>query len=240
MKINKLISLLIMFFVSGLCVNAQDSNAAKEDPMRTDWANLARFREDNQKVGLPVPGENRIVFMGNSITEGWSITMPDFFKGKPYVSRGISGQTTPQMLIRFRPDVVDLKPAVVVILAGINDIAGNTGPSTQEMIQDNIASMVEIAQANGIRVVLSSVLPAWDFPWKPGMQPAEKVIALNTWIKTYALATGCVYLDYFSPMVDERHGLKAEYTYDGVHPNLAGYKVMAPLAEKAIQQALMK
>ena len=240
MKRYKLISLLIMFVVSGLYVYAQDSNAVKEDPMRTDWANLARFREDNQKIGLPSKGENRIVFMGNSITEGWSNAMPDFFAGKPYANRGISGQTTPQMLIRFRPDVVDLKPAVVVILAGINDIAGNTGPSTQKMIQDNLASMVEIAKANGIRVVLSSVLPAWDFPWKPGMQPAGKVIALNTWIESYARENGCVYLDYFTPMVDERHGLKAEYTYDGVHPNLAGYQVMAPLAEKAIQKALKK
>jgi lysophospholipase L1-like esterase len=229
-----------MFAVSGFYINAQDPNATREDPMRTDWANLARFREDNQKIGLPAIGENRIVFMGNSITEGWGNTMPDFFAGKPYVNRGISGQTTPQMLIRFRPDVVDLKPAVVVILAGINDIAGNTGPSTQKMIQDNLASMTEIAKANGIQVVLSSVLPAYDFPWKPGMQPAEKVIALNIWIKTYAEANGCVYLDYFSPMVDERHGLKAEYTYDGVHPNLAGYQVMAPLAEKAIQKALKK
>ncbi len=229
-----------MFIVSGLYVNAQNSDSAKEDPMRTDWPNLARFQEDNRKIGLPAKGENRIVFMGNSITEGWSNAMPDFFTGKSYVNRGISGQTTPQMLIRFRPDVVDLKPAVVVILAGINDIAGNTGPSTQKMIQDNLASMADIAKANGIRVVLSSVLPAWDFPWKPGLQPAEKVIALNTWIKLYAQENGCVYLDYFSPMVDDRHGLKAEYTYDGVHPNLAGYQVMAPLAEKAIQQALKK
>jgi lysophospholipase L1-like esterase len=240
MKRCKLTSLLIMFAVSGFYISAQDSNGAREDPMRTDWANLARFREDNQKIGLPSKGENRVVFMGNSITEGWSNAMPDFFTGKPYVNRGISGQTTPQMLIRFHPDVVDLKPAVVVILAGINDIAGNTGPSTQKMIQDNLASMVEIAKGNGIQVVLSSVLPAYDFPWKPGMQPAEKVIALNTWIKSYAQENGCIYLDYFPSMVDERHGLKAEYTYDGVHPNLAGYQVMAPLAEKAIQKALKK
>jgi lysophospholipase L1-like esterase len=238
MKITKLISLLIIFIVSGLFVKAQDSNLPKEDPMRTDWADLARYQDDNQKIGLPAKGEKRIVFMGNSITAGWSNNMPDFFAGKPYVNRGISGQTTPQMLIRFRPDVVNLKPAGVVILAGINDIAGNTGPSTQKMIEDNLSSMVEIAKANGIRVVLSSVLPAYDFPWKAGMQPAEKVIALNTWIKNYAAANGCVYLDYFSPMVDERHGLKAEYTYDGVHPNLAGYQLMAPLAEKAIQESL--
>ncbi len=238
MKITKLISLLIMFIVSGLFVKAQDSIPPREDPMHTDWANLARFKEADQKIGMPEKGEKRIVFMGNSITEGWSNTMPDFFKDSSYVNRGISGQTTPQMLIRFRPDVVNLNPAVVVILAGINDIAGNTGPSTQEMIQDNLASMAEIAKANGIRVILSSVLPAYDFPWHPGMQPAEKVIALNTWIKNYAKTNGCIYLDYFSSMVDERHGLKADYTYDGVHPNLAGYQVMAPLAEKAIQEAL--
>jgi lysophospholipase L1-like esterase len=240
MKTINLISLLIMLIISGTFANAQNSAPVEEDPMRTDWANLARFKEDNQKIGLPAKGESRIVFMGNSITEGWGYTMPDFFSGKPYVNRGISGQTTPQMLIRFRPDVIDLKPAVVVILAGINDIAGNTGPSTQKMIENNLASMVDIARANGIRVVLSSVLPAFDFPWRPGMQPAEKVIALNSWIKKYADENGCVYLDYFTPMADERQGLKAEYTYDGVHPNLAGYQVMAPLAEKAIQQALKK
>jgi len=239
MIINKFISLLIMFVISGLYVNAQNSDAAKDDPL-TDWANLARFQDDNQKIGLPAKDEKRIVFMGNSITEGWSYSMPEFFTGKSYINRGISGQTTPQMLIRFRPDVINLKPSVVVILAGINDIAGNTGPSTQKMIEDNLASMAEIAKANGIKVVLSSVLPAFDFPWRPGMQPAEKVIALNTWIKEYARANGCVYLDYFAPMVDERQGLKSEYTNDGVHPNLAGYQVMAPLAEKAIQQALRK
>ena len=211
--------------------------AMAQDP-NGDWPNLARFHEDNGKVGLPDSGVNRVVFMGNSITEGWSPTSPDFFEGKPYINRGISGQTTPQMLIRFRPDVIHLKPAVVVILAGINDIAGNTGPSTREMITDNLTSMVELAKTNGIRVVLCSVLPAYDFPWRPGLQPAEKVVSLNAWIKTYAEASGCIYLDYFTPMADERNGLKAEYTYDGVHPNLAGYKLMEPLVEKAIQEAL--
>jgi lysophospholipase L1-like esterase len=176
--------------------------------------------------------------MGNSITEGWSNLHPDFFSGKPYINRGISGQTTPQMLIRFRPDVINLKPAVVVILAGINDIAGNTGPSTLEMIEDNLASMAELAKARGIPVVLSSVLPAFDFPWRPGMQPAEKVVQLNGWIKKYAESNGCIYLDYFTPMSDERHGLKTELTFDGVHPNVAGYKVMEPLVESAIQKAL--
>jgi lysophospholipase L1-like esterase len=142
------------------------------------------------------------------------------------------------MLVRFRPDVIHLKPAVVVILAGINDIAGNTGPSSLEMIEDNLSSMAELAMANRIRVVLSSVLPAYDFPWRPGLQPAEKVVQLNAWIKEYAANHGCVYLDYFTPMADEKNALKADYTYDGVHPNLAGYKIMEPLVEEAIQKAL--
>ena len=203
-----------------------------------DWANLERFRQENANLPIPAKNEKRVVFMGNSITEGWSNLYPAFFKDKPYINRGISGQTTPQMLIRFRPDVINLKPAVVVILAGVNDIAGNTGPSTLEMIADNIYSMAELAKANGIKVVLSSVLPAYDFPWNPGMEPAPKIAALNKMIKAYALQHGCVYLDYYTAMVDERLGLKAELTYDGVHPNEAGYKVMSPLAEKAIAEAL--
>ena len=203
-----------------------------------DWANLERFRQENAKLPPPAKNEKRVVFMGNSITEGWGNLYPDFFKDKPYINRGISGQTTPQMLIRFRPDVINLEPAVVVILAGANDIAGNTGPSTLEMIADNIYSMAELAKAHGIKVVLSSVLPAYDFPWRPGLEPAPKIAALNKMIKAYALQHGCVYLDYYSAMVDERQGLKAELTYDGVHPNEAGYKVMSPLAEKAIAEAL--
>jgi lysophospholipase L1-like esterase len=205
-----------------------------------DWANLKRYKEDNEKVGLPLPGERRIVFMGNSITEGWVNLDPGFFDGKPYIGRGISGQTTPQMLVRFRQDVIDLKPAVVVILAGTNDIAGNTGPTTLEAILGNIASMAELARANNISVVLSSVLPAFDYPWKPGLQPAEKIFELNKMIKQYAQAHGCEYLDYFSSMSDERKGLKAGLGGDGVHPNLAGYKIMEPLAEKAIADALNK
>jgi lysophospholipase L1-like esterase len=205
-----------------------------------DWPNLSRYRDENIKLGLPKSGEKRVVFMGNSITEGWGNLNPDFFKGKPYVNRGISGQTTPQMLIRFRPDVINLKPAVVVILAGTNDIAGNTGPSTLEMVADNIYSMAELAKANGIKVIISSVIPAFDYPWKPGLEPAEKIAALNEMLKTYAKKNGIVYLDYFSAMADDRKGLKAELTYDGVHPNEAGYKVMGPFAEKAIAEALLQ
>lgn len=203
-----------------------------------DWANLNRFKDENIKIGLPASGENRVVFMGNSITEGWGKINPEYFSGKPYVNRGISGQTTPQMLIRFRADVINLKPDVVVILAGTNDIAGNTGPSTLEMIMDNIISMAELAKANNIKVILSSVLPAYDYPWKTGLKPAEKICTLNKMIKDYTDKNGIIYLDYYSSMADERKGLKAEYSTDGVHPNLAGYKVMAPLAEEAIAAAL--
>jgi lysophospholipase L1-like esterase len=160
------------------------------------------------------------------------------FPGKPYIARGISGQTTPQMLVRFRQDVIALRPDVVVILAGTNDIAGNTGPSTLGMIEDNIASMAELAQANGIRVVLASVLPAFDYPWRPGLEPAPKIVALNAWMREWAARHGAVYLDYHGAMRDERDGLRAELTYDGVHPNEAGYRAMAPLAERAIADAL--
>ncbi len=205
-----------------------------------DWANLQRFKDENSKLVAPVYGEYRVVFMGNSITEGWGNLSPEFFKGKPYVNRGISGQTTPQMLIRFRPDVINLKPAVVVILAGTNDIAGNTGPSTLEMIAENIFSMAELAKANGIKVVLCSVLPAFDYPWKPGLEPAEKIVTLNGMIKAYAAINDIVYLDYFSAMANKQKGLMAEFTFDGVHPNKAGYMMMGPLAEKAIAEALRK
>lgn len=205
-----------------------------------DWPNLAAFQEANQKLRAPATDEDRVVFMGNSITIGWIDKRPEFFEGKPYVNRGISGQTTPQMLIRFRQDVVDLKPKVVVILAGTNDIAGNTGPSTLEMILANIKSMAEIAYVNGIKVVLSSTLPAYDYPWKPGLKPAPKIMALNKMIKTYAKEKGHIYLDYFSAMADDRNGLPKKYADDEVHPTVEGYKVMEPLVEKAIDEALNK
>ncbi len=205
-----------------------------------DWPNLARYKEANAQLELSKATENRVVYMGNSITEGWIQKDPDFFAGKPYINRGISGQTTPQMLLRFHADVIALRPKVVVILAGINDIAGNTGPSTLEMIEDNISSMAVLAKSAGIKVILSSVLPAYDFPWRPGLAPAEKVVALNEWIKNYASQNGFIYLDYYSSMVDDRKGLLAEYTTDGVHPNEKGYKIMEPLVEKAIVLALKK
>ena len=204
-----------------------------------DWANLNRFKDDNAKLGMPKANEDRVVFMGNSITQGWIEKVPGFFAGKAYVNRGISGQTTPQMLLRFRQDVISLYPKVVVILAGTNDIAGNTGPSTLEMIEDNIYSMAELAQAHGIQVVLCSVLPAFDYPWRPGLEPAPKIVELNRRIKKYAGAHGAIYCDYFTPLADERDGLKAGLSGDGVHPNADGYAIMAPLAEKAIAGALL-
>jgi lysophospholipase L1-like esterase len=214
--------------------------AQTPDRSKTDWPYLERYRAENAALGLPRPGENRVVFMGNSITDGWAKYFPTMFPGKPYIGRGIGGQTTPQMLVRFRQDVIALKPAVVVILAGTNDIAGNTGPSTLEMIEDNLASMAELARANGIAVVLSSVLPVYDYPWKPGLEPAAKIVALNAWMKQYAATHGAVYLDYHSAMADARQGMKAELASDGVHPNEAGYRVMAPLAERAIADALRR
>ncbi len=203
-----------------------------------DWAALGRYRAANAELGPPKPGEQRVVFFGNSITEGWAPHFAAMFPGKPYIGRGISGQTTPQMLIRFRQDVVALKPAVVVILAGTNDIAGNTGPSTQAMIADNLIGMAEIAKANGIRVVLSSVLPVSDYPWKPGLEPGPKIVALNTWMREYAASHGAIYLDYHSAMVYEKLGLNPDLAADGVHPTEKGYRMMAPLAEAAIARAL--
>ena len=203
-----------------------------------DWPNLKRYQDENAALSVATKGENRIVFMGNSITQGWKDARPEFFSNNPYICRGISGQTTPQMLVRFRQDVIALQPKVVVILAGTNDIAGNTGPSTLEMIEDNLASMAELASTNGIRVVLSSVLPVYDYPWKPGLQPAEKIVTLNAWIKGFCEKKEFIYLDYFTLMADERHGMKAELTTDGVHANTEGYKVMEPLAVAAIKQAL--
>jgi lysophospholipase L1-like esterase len=211
-----------------------------DERLRNDWAELWRYRRANAEVPPPAPGERRVVFMGNSITDVWARYFPAMFPGKPYVGRGIGGQTTTQMLVRFRQDVIALKPAVVVILAGTNDIAGNTGPSTLEMIEDNLMSMTELAQSNGIRVVLSSVLPVYDYRWRPGLQPAPKIVALNAWMKAYAARVGAVYLDYHTAMADERQGLRSDLTNDGVHPTEAGYRVMAPLAEKAIAEALRR
>ncbi len=203
-----------------------------------DWADLKRYQKQNQELSAVMENESRIVFMGNSITEGWLELRPEFFEGKPYINRGISGQTTPQMLLRFRQDVIDLEPAAVIILAGTNDIAGNTGPMTLEQIMDNIISMAQLASANNIKVILCSVLPVYDYPWKQGLKPAGKIIDLNKMIRSYADENHHVYVNYFSSMADEMNGLKKELGEDGVHPNSAGYSIMEPLIEKAIKTAL--
>lgn len=214
------------------------AQSEREIRLQNDWAFLERYRDDNARLGPPRPDEVRVVFYGDSITDAWAEHFDTMFPEKPYVGRGISGQTTPQMLVRFRQDVVALEPKAVIILAGTNDIAGNTGPSTQAMIADNFMSMVEVAKANDIRVVLASVLPAYDYPWRSGLEPAPTIVALNSWLKDYAADNDVVYLDYHSAMADDRQGLPPELADDGVHPNEAGYRVMAPLAEQAIAEAL--
>lgn len=207
-----------------------------DQQLAVDFGGLDRFREADLQMAAPPKGEDRVVFMGDSITEGWKLN--ESFPGKPYINRGIGGQTSPQMLVRFRQDVVDLKPKVVVILAGTNDIAGNTGPMTLIQTEGDIASMAEIAHANGIRVVLCSVLPAFDFSWAPGLQPAQRIIALNSWIADYAKQKNYVYVDYHSALKDDRGGLPTALSSDGVHPLPAGYEIMTPLAEAGIEKAL--
>jgi lysophospholipase L1-like esterase len=214
---------------------------AHDKQLMTDFGWLARYGDADQKLGPPAAGEIRVVFMGDSITEGWHFDKPGgAFAGKPYINRGISGQTSPQMLVRFRQDVIDLQPKVVVILAGTNDIAGNTGPMTLEQTEANIQSMADLATANHIKVVLCSVLPAYDFPWQPGLEPAPKIDKVNAWIRDYAGQKGFVYVDYHSALKDQRDGLPPNLSKDGVHPTEAGYAMMAPLVEKGIAEALAR
>jgi lysophospholipase L1-like esterase len=224
MKFILLVTALLLQFIVTASASAQD------------WAELNRYQTENEKIMNAAKGEKRIVFMGDSITDEWTKKSPSFFKDKAYINRGISGQVTAQMLVRMRSDVINLKPAVMVLLCGTNDIAENLGPVSLETILGNIVSMVELAKANEIKVVLSSVLPVFEYPWKKQVKPVEKIAQLNTMIKTYADKNGIAYIDYYAEMMDERNGLKAAYTYDGVHPNEAGYQIMGPLAEKAIRQ----
>lgn len=205
--------------------------------MSQDWPNLKRYREANEAVKKQ-DQEITAVFMGNSITQGWYDQHPNFFKKNKYIGRGISGQTTPQMLIRFTPDVIDLQPKVVVILAGTNDIAGNTGFSSVKMITDNIKAMAQLATANNIKVVLSSILPVYDYPWRPGLEPTTKIAEVNAWLKNYAEENNHIYLDYFPALANDKKGMKEEYASDGVHPTSAGYDVMEPLVKDAINKAL--
>ena len=236
---------------TGTSADCADAKAqlTKLQSRLNDWPALARYHDVNGQAGAITKGARRVVFMGDSITDSWqSPKYGGFFPGKPYLDRGISGQTTPQMLIRFRPDVIALNPAVVVILAGTNDIAGNTGPATLEVIEDNLKSMSELARANHIRVVLASLLPISDYEKdragqpiiRTKQRPPEKIKTLNEWMKEYARENNLTYLDYYSAMIDEKGFLKVELSEDGLHPNAKGYAIMAPLAEQAIAAALKK
>ena len=205
-----------------------------------DYGQLARYRNDNGKLSAPAANENRVVFFGDSITDNWKIS--DYFPNKPYINRGIGGQTTPQMLVRFREDVIDLHPKVVVILAGTNDIAGNTGPMSNETIEANLVSLSQLAHVNGIRLVFASILPVHNYTPKSqdffAQRPGQRILELNKWLKDYCSKNKIVYLDYFSAVIDDKGLLKRELAEDGLHPNDAGYKIMAPLAEAAIAKAL--
>jgi lysophospholipase L1-like esterase len=209
-------------------------------PWELEWAYLSKYHDANLELPALAPGQKRVVFLGDSITEAWGKADPGFFAGNSYVDRGIGGQTTSQMLVRFRQDVIELKPAAVVILGGTNDIAENGGKTTLEAIEENLQSMVELARVNGIRVVLASVLPAFDYPWRRGLKPADKIYALDQWIEAYCAEKHLVYLDCYPSMVDGRRGLRPELSEDGVHPNAAGYAIMEPMAEKAVADVLRR
>lgn len=219
--------ILLLLFASTLTIIVQ----------ARDWTDLNYYKNSNEENGQAANEENRVVFMGNSITQFWSSTHPAFFADKPYINKGISGQTTSQMLTRFDADVIQQKPYIVVFLGGTNDIAQNGGPITVEQIMNNISTMAQMAKTNGIQVILCSVLPAYQYNWRPEIEPIEQIIALNALIKKYTEDNEMVYADFYSPLVNEEKGLKSEYSNDGVHPNLAGYLVMEPIVEEAIQKA---
>jgi lysophospholipase L1-like esterase len=228
----KIKSLLVLGLFNATLVQAQ----SKINDNWADWANFKKYAAQNKTVPARAKGEKRVVFLGNSIFEGWLNLRPDFFAGKPYYDRGISGQTTPQMLLRFYEDVLALDPEVMVLKAGINDIAQNSGPYNPQQTLNNIKAIAQLARANGIKVILCSVLPASDFRWRPGLEPGDKVIALNQSIAAFANQESFYYLDLYSAVVDDKKGMKAEYANDGVHPTVAGYKVLEPLVEEAIRK----
>ncbi|MGH8131922.1 MAG: SGNH/GDSL hydrolase family protein [Steroidobacteraceae bacterium] len=207
-------------------------------PAATEFADLAHYAAANRALPPPAPHQPRVVFLGDSITEAWGDLQPEYFARPDRINRGISGQTTPQMLLRFREDVIALKPAVVHILAGTNDIAGNVGSMDLDTTESNLASMIDLARANGIRVVVGSVLPATDYPWRHGLNPGPKILALNDWLKRYARARHLIFVDYYSALTDGELGIRPSFAPDGVHPSLEGYQVMMPLAEAGIATAL--
>ncbi|TBW26772.1 SGNH/GDSL hydrolase family protein [Gramella sp. KN1008] len=232
LKTSFSISCFLLIFIS---LSAQHKDY--KELMEQDWAQLKHYQQENREI-VKESNWPDVVFIGNSITEGWADMHPDFFTENNYLGRGIGGQTTPQMLVRFMPDVLDLNPKAVVILAGTNDLAANTGFSSVKMITDNIRAMAVLAEKNDIRVILSSVLPVYDYPWRPGLEPVPRIAELNSWLKNYAAENGHIYLDYFSHMNREDAGMKKEYSEDGVHPNEKGYEVMEPLVKAAIEKAL--
>lgn len=219
-------------------INFANFHKMIEDGIHNDWPFVKRFEADNEKLGAPKPGEKRVVFMGNSITENWINMDPGYFKEHGYINRGIGGQTTPQMLVRFREDVVNLKPDVVVILAGINDIAQNTGPIKLEDTFGNLVSMAQLSIANHIKVIFSSILPAHAISWHPGIDPKPQIKQLNAMLKDYAYKNNVFYIDYYGAMVAPDGGIQKKLAMEGLHPNLAGYKVMEPSGQKVISKAL--
>lgn len=245
---KKIITLIAAIFYAGFSfAQAAQPSAAfiaqkiqADEKLLSDWPQLERYRDENSALPAPASDQPRAVFMGDSITDFWGRREGSFFPGKPYVNRGISGQMTGQMLLRFRSDVIDLKPAVVVILAGTNDLAAGSDPSIIRLIEGNLVSMAELARASGIKVVLCSITPVNDYVQSDmsKARPAQKILALNAWIKSYAEREHMVYLDYYPALLDANHVLKKEFSDDGLHPNAAGYAVMAPLAQHAIDQAL--
>jgi lysophospholipase L1-like esterase len=240
-RVSRLVALAttVVTLLSGAVAAADPQTAEQADVerLRSDWAQLLRYRDENRRLPPPSAARPRVVFLGDSLTEGWSLAGLKL-DALEVLNRGIGGQTTPQLLVRFRQDVVELKPAVVHILAGTNDLAGNTGPTTVEALESILSSMVEIAAANHITVVLASVLPAVDYPWRTGLEPAGKIAALNDWMRTYARQRKLVYADYYSALVDPHGGFKSALADDGVHPNRAGYDAMSPIAAEAILHAL--
>ena len=218
--------------------NENEIDKSESSAINQDWPNLGFYEQDNFKLKSKSK-KDRVVFMGDSITEGWSQLDPVFFSKSNYINRGIGGQTTPQMLIRFKPDVIDLDPSLILLLAGTNDIAGNTGSSTIKMITDNLFSMAELAKANGIKIALSSILPVYNYPWNENIiKPYKTISKINSSLKDYVRKNDLLYIDYFDQMVNKKEGLKSEYTTDGVHPSVEGYKVMSRIANEFISHNL--
>lgn len=238
LRARRLGVLAIVTLLAGLTgATSVSTDEAEVERLRSDWAQLGQYRDENRRLPPPSAAMPRVIFLGDSLTQSWDLAGLGLDRLE-LLNRGISGQTTPQMLVRFRQDVVGLEPAVVHVLAGTNDLAGNTGSTSLEAIEDHLSSMVELATAHHIRVVLGAVLPALDYPWRPGLQPARRIVALNDWMRAYARRRNLVYADYYSALVDARGGFNSGLADDGVHPNHAGYAAMAPIARAAIRQAL--